>query len=134
MKYNDMNYDELLKKLREYANDCPAGENDTQDFCDNYCEYNSKRGDCLLGLIEAAADKIEQENRLICKLVNNKPKGWSREAEREIVNDGIEAMRRCVKNHDMDTLLVIARMCKVIAGDRFSIEVEKDGERDERTD
>lgn len=60
MKYNDMTYAEFVKKLRVYENDCPACENDTQDFCDNYCEYNSKRGDCLLGMIDHAADAIER--------------------------------------------------------------------------
>ena len=60
MKYKDMTYAEFVKKLRVYENDCPACENDTQDFCDNYCEYNSKRGDCLLGMIDHAADAIER--------------------------------------------------------------------------
>ena len=46
----------------------------------------------------------------------------------EVITEAIEAMKRCVVNHDMQTFMVLAKMCKMIAGDDFDITIEKDGD------
>lgn len=98
-------YDALLKELRTYAN-----------------EY--EEGTAPYELIMDAVGKIEQQNRLICKLIENRPKPLPREKERDAVHGAVEAIKRCVKRGDMETVLVLANLCKIIAGDRFGISAE----------
>ncbi len=43
--------------------------------------------------------------------------------EEELINDGIESIKRCVKNKDFETMFAIIKLCKAIAGDRFSVEL-----------
>ena len=44
--------------------------------------------------------------------------------EAEMVRDGISAIERSIKNHDMETAFTIMKMCKCIAGDKFDVRIE----------
>lgn len=52
-------------------------------------------------------------------------KKWA-EFEKELVQGGIEAAKKCAEvHHDVDSMLAILKMCKAIAGDKFRIELGK---------
>lgn len=44
--------------------------------------------------------------------------------ERELIEAGVDAIKRCTDNHDMASVLTICKLCKAIAGDRFNVTVE----------
>lgn len=47
--------------------------------------------------------------------------------EKEIILGGIEAMKKCIlTHHDMRSAYAIGRLCKAIAGSRFSAEIQTD--------
>lgn len=54
------------------------------------------------------------------------------EHEKAMIKRAIEAIKRCVANHDMQTVLVLVELCKYIAGDDFQvwIETESEGTKD----
>lgn len=43
--------------------------------------------------------------------------------EKKLINRGVEAVKRCVKNHDIASAYAILKLCKAIAGDRFTVEL-----------
>ena len=88
-------YDELINRLRGHQ--CDAGEDDTQDFCEE-CQYDVIVADkstfsgirkvCVCGLINEAADAIEELSKQheaqaqnIIALLNEKPR-WIPVTER----------------------------------------------------
>ena len=49
------------------------------------------------------------------------------EFERKLIHDAMERMETAIEYyHDIDTALVLMRLCKYIAGDDFQVEIEKD--------
>lgn len=48
------------------------------------------------------------------------------EHEKAIIKRAIEAIKRCVENHDMRTVLVLVELCKYIAGDDFQVWIESE--------
>ena len=68
-------YDELINRLRGHQ--CDAGEDDTQDFCEE-CQYDVIVADkstfsgirkvCVCGLMNEAADAIEHMQKTILRL------------------------------------------------------------------
>lgn len=51
------------------------------------------------------------------------------EFERKLIHDAMERMETAIEYyHDIDTALVLMRLCKYIAGDDFQVEIEKDEE------
>lgn len=48
--------------------------------------------------------------------------------EKVLINSAIKAIERSIKNHDMETALVLIKLCKYIAGDKFQVTVEREGE------
>ena len=51
--------------------------------------------------------------------------------ERELIDAGVDAIKRCTDNHDMASVLTICKLCKAIAGDRFDVTIETDAKEDE---
>ena len=50
-----------------------------------------------------------------------------RRFEKEKVNGGIEAARKLIEQHkDMESALAVFDLCKMVAGDRFEITIERD--------
>lgn len=51
------------------------------------------------------------------------------EFERKLIHDAMERMETAIEYyHDIDTALVLMRLCKYIAGDDFQVSIEKDKE------
>lgn len=50
------------------------------------------------------------------------------EFERKLIHDAMEQMEKCHANNDMDSMLMLIRLCKYIAGDEFQVCLEKDDE------
>ena len=44
--------------------------------------------------------------------------------EKELIEAGVDAIKRCMDSFDMASVLTICKLCKAIAGDRFSVTVE----------
>lgn len=63
--------------------------------------------------------------------LNEEPVEYVNDHEEELIHDGIESIKRCVKNKDFETLFTIVKFCKAIAGDKFSIEVLRTEESDD---
>lgn len=70
----------------------------------------------------------ETKSQLAKKMVEQSKRGgetnMSASKEKVLIYNGIEAIKRCVKNHDLTTAFTICKLCKAIAGDRFSVEIE----------
>ena len=48
------------------------------------------------------------------------------EFERKLIRDAMVQMEKCYANNDMDSVLMLIRLCKYIAGDDFQVRIEKD--------
>lgn len=70
------------------------------------------------------ADEMKAEIKKAKAQISEKMRGSEPKREKEVIIDGIDAIRRCVKNHDMESAVAIIKLCKAIAGDRFKVEVE----------
>lgn len=46
--------------------------------------------------------------------------------ERKLIHDAIEQIKKCHENKDLDTVLILVRLCKHIAGDGFQVWLDKD--------
>lgn len=72
--------------------------------------------------IRQSAEKDESIRKIYADSL--KERGSDRQREKEVITDGIDAIIRCVKNHDMESAVAIIKLCKAIAGDRFKVELE----------
>lgn len=50
------------------------------------------------------------------------------EHEKAMIKRAIEAVKRCVENHDMQTVLVLVELCKYIVGDDLQVWIETESE------
>ena len=48
------------------------------------------------------------------------------EFEKNLIKDAINQIKRCAENHDMDSVTMMLRLCKYIAGDDFEVKLEKE--------
>lgn len=91
------------------------------DALPKLCEADVQHG------LEEIRKSAEQDAR-IRKILARSARAKKREAdksEREVIGEATEAIKRCIeKNGDMKTALVIIKMCKMIAGDRFEVKLE----------
>ena len=46
----------------------------------------------------------------------------------ELIKRGIEAVKRCIERHDMETAFAILMLCKVIAGDEMEVTFTREEE------
>lgn len=51
-----------------------------------------------------------------------------KENEKKLIHDAIEQIKKCCEKHDMESLLMIIRLCKYIAGDEFKVRIEIEAE------
>lgn len=78
--------------------------------------------------IRASAEQDSRIRKLYVEGLKRR-KSEADKLEREAINDAIDAIRRSVKEtRDMKTAIVLIKLCKMIAGDRFEVKVEQDGE------
>lgn len=47
-----------------------------------------------------------------------------KENEKKLIHDAIEQIKKCHEKHDMESVLVLIRLCKYIAGDSFQVSLE----------
>lgn len=70
-------YEELVKALKYHAGQCFAKEDDSTEVCAE-CAYeisgDGNKYECLAGLCNQAVEKIEQQTKLICKMIEQFPK------------------------------------------------------------
>lgn len=50
--------------------------------------------------------------------------------EKELIHDAMEQIEKCHKRGNMDTVLMLIRLCKYIAGDKFEVSI-KTSEKEE---
>lgn len=46
--------------------------------------------------------------------------------EKAMIKRAIEAIKRSVEHHDMQTVIVLVELCKYIAGDEFQVWIESE--------
>ena len=47
-----------------------------------------------------------------------------KENEKKLIHDAIEQIKKCHEKHDMESVLMLIRLCKYIAGDSFQVSLE----------
>lgn len=46
----------------------------------------------------------------------------------ELIKRGIEAVKRCIERHDMETAFVLLMLCQLIAGDEMEVTFTREEE------
>ena len=83
--------------------------------------------------IRESAEMDDRHLKMYARILKEKKKAEDTQAdhlsdfERKLINGGIDAVKRCVDNHDMDSVLAILHLCKAIGGDKFSVELVPGG-------
>lgn len=68
------------------------------------------------------------ESRDIERMLNKIEAAIAEEQEKAMIKRAIEAIKRSVENHDMQTVLVLVELCKYIAGDAFQVRIDRESE------
>lgn len=75
--------------------------------------------------LEEIRTSAEQDDRIRKTLAHSKRA--NEETVSRAVSDAIEVIKRCAETyHDMDAMMTVCRLCKLLVGDKFSVEVSTD--------